>query len=51
MTNRLREADRMSRRGKLLKRLGVVGFVFFLVKGLLWLTVPLVLLFWNFLGM
>ena len=27
------------------RRLGVVGFVFFLVKGLLWLTVPVVVYF------
>lgn len=25
------------------KRLGMLGFAFFLVKGLLWLTVPLVM--------
>ena len=51
MTSRLTETDRMSRRGKLLKRLGAVGFLFFLIKGLLWLTVPLILLLWNFLGL
>jgi hypothetical protein len=33
-----------------LKRLGAVGFLFFLVKGLLWLLVPLALMFWGFLG-
>jgi hypothetical protein len=27
-----------------LRRLGVAGFVFFLVKGLLWLAIPLLLL-------
>jgi hypothetical protein len=27
-----------------LRRLGVAGFLFFLVKGLLWLAVPLLLL-------
>lgn len=32
-----------SRSTGLLRRLGIVGFVFFLVKGLLWLTVPLAL--------
>jgi hypothetical protein len=26
-----------------LKRIGVAGFLFFLVKGLLWLTVPAVI--------
>ena len=29
------------------RRLGVVGFVFFLVKGLLWLTVPVVVYFFG----
>jgi len=28
------------------KRLGVVGFLFFLVKGLLWLLVPALLAIW-----
>jgi hypothetical protein len=34
---------------KWLKRLGVAGFVFFLVKGLLWLLVPLLIgySFWK----
>jgi hypothetical protein len=44
------ETDHASRRANLLRRLGVIGFGFFLIKGLLWLVVPLVLLFWNFLG-
>ncbi len=26
-----------------LKRLGIVGFLFFLIKGLLWLIVPLLI--------
>lgn len=28
------------------QRLGVIGFVFFLVKGLLWLTVPALIAYW-----
>ncbi len=51
MKIRRAETDHASRRSGLLKRLGVVGFLFFLIKGLLWLTVPLVMLFWNFLGL
>jgi len=27
-------------RGRWLKRLGVAGFLFFLIKGLLWLIIP-----------
>jgi len=30
-----------------LRRLGVAGFIFFLVKGLLWLTVPVLLYFFG----
>ncbi|MBI3774045.1 MAG: hypothetical protein HY273_00555 [Gammaproteobacteria bacterium] len=30
-----------------LRRLGVAGFVFFLVKGLLWLTVPVLIYFFG----
>ena len=30
-----------------LKRLGLVGFVFFLVKGLLWLMLPLLLVWFG----
>lgn len=33
-----------------LKRLGVVGFLFFLVKGLLWLLVPGMLVYFGFAG-
>gem|GEM_PF-1747900 len=29
-----------------IKRLGFVGFLFFLVKGLLWLLVPALIAFW-----
>jgi hypothetical protein len=28
------------------ERLGVIGFAFFLVKGLLWLTVPALIAYW-----
>ena len=30
-----------------LRRLGVAGFIFFLVKGLLWLTVPALLYYFG----
>ena len=30
-----------------LRRLGVAGFIFFLVKGLLWLTVPVLIYFFG----
>ncbi len=32
-----------------LRRFGVLGFLFFFIKGLLWLTVPLVLVLWRWL--
>ena len=28
------------------KRLGIAGFLFFLLKGLLWLAIPLLISFW-----
>lgn len=31
-----------------LKRLGLAGFLFFLAKGLLWLSVPVLLLYFGF---
>lgn len=31
----------------LLRRIGIAGFLFFLVKGLLWLTVPGLLVVFN----
>ena len=34
------------RAGKWIKRLGFWGFMFFLVKGLLWLLIPALLAFW-----
>jgi len=34
------------RAGKWIKRLGFWGFLFFLVKGLLWLLIPALLAFW-----
>jgi hypothetical protein len=33
-----------------LKRLGVVGFLFFLIKGLLWLLVPGLLVYFGIAG-
>lgn len=32
--------------GKWIKRLGFWGFLFFLVKGLLWLLIPAFVAFW-----
>lgn len=32
---------------KWIKRLGFWGFLFFLVKGLLWLLVPALIAFWT----
>lgn len=29
------------------KRLGIAGFLFFFIKGLLWLIVPAVLIWWG----
>jgi hypothetical protein len=29
------------------KRLGVAGFIFFTIKGLLWLIIPAVLVWWG----
>ncbi len=31
----------------IIKRLGVAGFLFFLIKGLLWLTIPAILVWWK----
>jgi len=33
-----------------LGRFGAAAFLFFLVKGLLWLLLPLAIAFWGFLG-
>jgi len=33
-----------------LGKLGAAAFLFFLVKGLLWLLLPLAIMFWGFLG-
>ena len=41
---------RFSPRGRLgqrLGRLGVLGFMFFLIKGLLWLVAPALLVWWR----
>jgi hypothetical protein len=40
---------REGRRGWLGK-LGAAAFLFFLIKGLLWLLLPLAIMFWGFLG-
>jgi hypothetical protein len=37
-------------RRRWLGRLGTAAFLFFLVKGLLWLLLPLAIMFWGFLG-
>jgi hypothetical protein len=36
-----------TRRREWLKRLGFWGFMFFLVKGLLWLIVPALVAYWS----
>jgi hypothetical protein len=33
--------------GKLIKRFGFLGFMFFLVKGLLWLIIPAVIAYFS----
>ena len=33
--------------GKWIKRLGFWGFLFFFVKGLLWLLIPALIAFWS----
>ena len=33
-----------------LKRLGALGFLFFLVKGLLWLAIPGLMLLWGWIA-
>ena len=37
-------------RRRWLGRLGAVAFLFFLIKGLLWLLLPLAIMFWGYLG-
>lgn len=34
-------------KGKWIRRIGAIGFLFFLIKGLLWLTVPAALVLWR----
>ncbi len=36
-------AERQSKLKRYVKRFGVVGFLFFLIKGLLWLIVPVLI--------
>jgi len=40
LTRTLRPLDNDSGPRSIVKRLGIAGFTFFLVKGLLWLVVP-----------
>jgi hypothetical protein len=49
MTNSNTSPAPRPRRGlqRLIARLGVFGFLFFLVKGLLWLLVPGFLVWWG----
>ena len=47
---RLLPRDRQTNSRSWLKRLGAIGFLFFLIKGLLWILIPLMVLFWGFLG-
>jgi hypothetical protein len=44
------EPDRKSRWRRFAARFGVAGFLFFLIKGLLWLLLPLLVAFWGSLG-
>jgi hypothetical protein len=41
---------RRSRLRRLAARFGIAGFLFFLIKGLLWLLIPLLVAFWGSLG-
>jgi len=43
-------SSRRPRRRHPVTRFGVVGFLFFLIKGLLWLLVPLLIALWGSLG-
>ena len=42
------EAANVFKTKSFLKKLGFYGFLFFLIKGLLWLIVPAILLYWGF---
>lgn len=39
-----------NRKPSWLRRLGLAGFLFFLIKGLLWLAIPAALMAWRSLG-
>ncbi len=46
----MRETENTTRKfafAKLLKRFGIAGFLFFFIKGLLWLIVPAVLIWFG----
>lgn len=43
----LEDKERKNTFAKWIKRFGVVGFMFFLIKGLLWLIVPAVLIWFG----
>ena len=42
----IEDAMNLSFKSRTARRLGAFAFLFFLVKGLLWLTVPLLLVWW-----
>jgi hypothetical protein len=41
-------SGQQSGRQTLIKRIGIIGFLFFLVKGLLWIIVPALLVFFGY---
>jgi len=43
----VKEGSNMEQVWKWTKRLGVAGFLFFFIKGLLWLIIPAVLIWWS----
>lgn len=48
MTNETEKAARPKGFARWIKRFGVAGFLFFLIKGLLWLIVPAVLIWFGY---
>jgi len=44
----IHEPENKSPLAKWMKRFGLVGFIFFFVKGLLWLTIPALLIWLGY---
>jgi hypothetical protein len=42
-----KDVDKQQKTKTWVKRLGVAGFLFFLIKGMLWLIVPALLVWWG----